>query len=959
MVIKIFYFFLSLIIIFPFQTVEAFLVPGSVESQSSSLNQSVPKFLASSSSVANDRNEMGSQARNEDKVPKVDIIITPTNPRIDESVYAQATPLNFRNVQTKLYYNWYIYNPDPNIGSTLLNKDGSKLFIPSNTLEGALIRGAIAQSRGTKYIPGVSPKARDVGKASEEPSNDRDGYNAYYGGDDGQGAIEKKIEDILGENYDFSYSDFTKNCKQNCLVEFNKEESEIQWEYKKCFEPNCSDWIESCCQVCKPSFEGCLNEIWSSLDNTCFDNICQKKDKDKEKDCFKTLSLQDYATCDDKFFSKQLSCTETRNVCCVNNGSCGTKPDQECTECEKNYHEDIWKAQKEKDYCKNKCEVSENNFMGSPSVEPVGSRCFRYNFGSKELEDHLFGIFQPVTCVHYFPGADSPKNVFNWQELIPFKTADGSFKEDEEVFWGTDPTNSDTDGDGYLDEADIAGLGQQTIEFSYKNGDSLGVVVEGTSLFPTNEKTPFYKIMWAHLDTCNLDVISQSENKYPKFNNLCVCKDKKDGKCDASDDLGYGYLGLKEIWQRMDNENADRLETMINLYPLRPTVDSELILDGIISGNSIEEDLIHYSWVLKHEGEVLKPEKDERSSRLIWKKQAAEAAFTELVNSSADFKNDGGIGWKSLKIKPLLEGKYTAILKATQIEDTKQIVGETAFSFNVSEKLRVRFFSSELRGGILEKREELVQNEVTPFENIIVEYEGIPFEDYLWSIDKKILEDDSPKIAFEVKKPVGTSYKLKLLASNRNHTEIAEDEAELKVVDPGIIIKPLEIIDSQDTEKLKGVRPGATYNVPAGTELEFEAIRSPIGSAFSFNNDLEFYWSYDEKPFEKGSEKFKVKIEGEKFLPKTPHTLSLRLQDKDGSIIASDRITLVCETAGDEISKKSEDSIGGLAFTYLNLSNNFKFFVQTFLWAILLFLLLHSIAWLVNLPRGAARNGRH
>ncbi len=62
------------------------------------------------------------------------------------------------------------------------------------------------------------------------------------------------------------------------------------------------------------------------------------------------------------------------------------------------------------------------------------------------------------------PGTITAKknNFPNGQEL---PTGDGHFTAAEEYIWGTDPTEYDSDFDGYPDEADIVGIGQQKVEF--------------------------------------------------------------------------------------------------------------------------------------------------------------------------------------------------------------------------------------------------------------------------------------------------------------------------------------------------------------------------------------------------------------------------------------------------------------------------------------------------------------
>lgn len=89
-------------------------------------------------------------------------------------------------------------------------------------------------------------------------------------------------------------------------------------------------------------------------------------------------------------------------------------------------------------------------------------------------------------CRHIFPkGPDGTE------------TGDGSFKGKEEKFWRTNPQDSDTADNGNKDEANVAGLGQDTFSWTYQEGDEVGVAVEGASLMPTKHEGSSYMIMWA------------------------------------------------------------------------------------------------------------------------------------------------------------------------------------------------------------------------------------------------------------------------------------------------------------------------------------------------------------------------------------------------------------------------------------------------------------------------------
>lgn len=90
-------------------------------------------------------------------------------------------------------------------------------------------------------------------------------------------------------------------------------------------------------------------------------------------------------------------------------------------------------------------------------------------------------------CVHLFP---SPKAGVD-------RLGNNKFDKEEEEFWTTDPSDPDTAGTGYGDEANLVGLGQRDFTWVYEVGDEVGVVVEGTSLIPTKHNNRSYAVMWA------------------------------------------------------------------------------------------------------------------------------------------------------------------------------------------------------------------------------------------------------------------------------------------------------------------------------------------------------------------------------------------------------------------------------------------------------------------------------
>lgn len=88
-------------------------------------------------------------------------------------------------------------------------------------------------------------------------------------------------------------------------------------------------------------------------------------------------------------------------------------------------------------------------------------------------------------CRHIFPEAPG------------FTSGDGTFGASEERFWQTNPADPDTADNGNKDEANIVGLGRDTLTWNYQPGDQVGVVVEGTSMIATKHKDSSNMIMWA------------------------------------------------------------------------------------------------------------------------------------------------------------------------------------------------------------------------------------------------------------------------------------------------------------------------------------------------------------------------------------------------------------------------------------------------------------------------------
>ncbi len=312
------------------------------------------------------------------------------------------------------------------------------------------------------------------------------------------------------------------------------------------------------------------------------------------------------------------------------------------------------------------------------------SRCYRHNFGVSDPEEYELthpGGDLIIECEHKFAEANKGEtfeNPANPNVIIECKSGhevgDGEFTTNEEACWRLNPNSSDTDGDGFKDEEDLAGLGQTQFTWTFNPGDRVGVVIEGTSLvvinegegnastsitsqsintsgvlsetadtvtsggsaslnggvsvnddgtegaystgsistdstsetnstgsvsYPVTEEVvgieretalnPYYKILWAGLDSCDKEEVEGGSKK-----DLA----KKD-ECDRNSDYGFTYLASKNVFE----QGVSLLESKLNFTPLAPqfNVDNNDYSDYItVNANFVQsgiaDDFIYYDW---------------------------------------------------------------------------------------------------------------------------------------------------------------------------------------------------------------------------------------------------------------------------------------------------------------------------------------------------------------------------
>ncbi len=217
-------------------------------------------------------------------------------------------------------------------------------------------------------------------------------------------------------------------------------------------------------------------------------------------------------------------------------------------------------------------EGNEYKFWWMEDSEKI-SRCYKFNLHK--------GEFHTKECKHEFYDCDG-------------ETGDGEFNLEEEKCWETDPTSNNTDaygvggltdsGDEQIDEADVSGWRQDSLTWKYKEGDRVGVVVEGTSELPIIESklSNYYRIMWAYMGVCD-------ETKYDLFSH---------DDCDDEEDLGFPYFETVPVAQAGKEKMHVELE-MTPEKPLINTVDADFTDTVIVEAkikNDIPPDKIHYKW---------------------------------------------------------------------------------------------------------------------------------------------------------------------------------------------------------------------------------------------------------------------------------------------------------------------------------------------------------------------------
>lgn len=212
------------------------------------------------------------------------------------------------------------------------------------------------------------------------------------------------------------------------------------------------------------------------------------------------------------------------------------------------------------------------------------TRCYRHNYGysfdeEEQGSEGSSGKDLVIECEHAFPQTDEngPETVANYcdsggsdEYVLGEGNSSNGFTADKEACWGLDPNNPDTDGDGTFDEADLIGLGQDQFKWSYKEGDRVGVVVEGMTTVVINEEgdaASYTKMTTADREaTCDTEKTTCDDD----------CSDDYDTDVAAADPLAsQNYQTCKDACLQDQTDCKSAATAYVEMYNSQKRIEAE------------------------------------------------------------------------------------------------------------------------------------------------------------------------------------------------------------------------------------------------------------------------------------------------------------------------------------------------------------------------------------------------
>ncbi len=419
---------------------------------------------------------------------------------------------------------------------------------------------------------------------------------------------------------------------------------------------------------------------------------------------------------------------------------------------------------------------SDNNssyeaYFGGNDQRGRPSHCF--------VKDISSGDTYSISCSHLFPNA--PRET----------TGDGSFGYNEEKFWHTDPTSTDTAQTGNVDEANVAGLGINQFSWNYSSGDEVGVVVEGiaaTNMAQTEDSS--YRTMWAATKgLCNKTTLGEGIDT--SVLNECL----------------YDSL----VSPSENSSGSNKLNVTFSASPKSPINDpgsysdpklsngDELVLQSSID-NADDDNYLQYSWQVFESDEI----NPESWGEPLLKADLPDASQMEgLGLTSFRFRLNMPSPKKYLNVRLTVkenvggelprEGHHDELITLASSSDSIGVYATNVSSDSSTPKLSM---ASEICT-------DAIGNAVcsVPKDSIIgLKTSSKDMTDFLWKIDGQPFTysscffdgcdpaKQSDVAYFPVLKEVGSQYTINLTAINSDTGEKINLSRTFKVIDPKISI---------------------------------------------------------------------------------------------------------------------------------------------------------------------------
>jgi hypothetical protein len=210
-------------------------------------------------------------------------------------------------------------------------------------------------------------------------------------------------------------------------------------------------------------------------------------------------------------------------------------------------------------------------------------------------------------CKHLFPYFPKKKVTVRGNEvdLGDAITGDGEFSMAEKEFWGTDPTNPETNGKE-KDEAAVIGQGVDQFSWTYTEGDEVGVVVEGESRLQEEHLGGLNRIMWAFSNgkCTELEELSKKSSITNGERSFYPDYDSNQGIFAAEFDLDRC---LEENLLEPDNSGANEMKISLEANPASPINDpggfGDYVTVTTATQNVADLNSIYYEWKIQKSGD--------------------------------------------------------------------------------------------------------------------------------------------------------------------------------------------------------------------------------------------------------------------------------------------------------------------------------------------------------------------